>query len=203
MGSPSSIQSLLIDSSIHSQHSLQPTQEMYGSCRCWADQWECSTRGGVGIVQQICTGHNWCWFIRNAARSTCCRFSPHTTSSNPFSFCTHLFIICIFFYWPGLFSETCAGGIVLRNRWYLQKVQGHVVRAQDGELGKPVWAVWEGHFAEDFPEQLSQLPWVSGEVQTFMFLTCLWKSCAKSAMQSSPSVNRSDRLCSRASVCWE
>lgn len=123
MGSPSSIQSLLIDSSIHSQHSLQPTQEMYGSCRCWADQWECSTRGGVGIIQQICTGHNCCWFIRNAARSTCCRFSPRTTSSNPFSFCTHLFIICIFFfYWPGPFSETCAGGIVLRNRWYLRKV---------------------------------------------------------------------------------
>lgn len=129
MGSPSSIRSLLIDSSIHSQHSLQSTQETYGSCRCQEMNDANTIWGGMGILWKTYIRQNYCSGLSiMQLNPLTADYILHTTSSKPFSSCTHLFIVCIFFF---LLARTFGRNLCWGYR-------GHLVRAQDGELGRPV-----------------------------------------------------------------
>lgn len=66
--------------------------------------------------------------------------SLHVQHHQTLSVFVHIFSsYAFFFYWPGPFSETCAWGYRAQESLIPAKSeQGHVVSAQDGELGKPV-----------------------------------------------------------------
>lgn len=120
-------------------------------------------------------------------------------SSKPWASSTHLSIVSNFlFYWPGPFSEICAGDIPLRNHWSPWKAtKGILSGHRMGNWGGQFELVEPGHFGWGFSRAAHPALWSFGGPKSLHFLH-LWKNYALSLKQSSPSGLPS----SRAGIVW-
>lgn len=156
MGSPSSIQSLLIDSSIHSQHSLQSTQERNGSYPCWDEQWNCGD-----LMEKLVV-----WVTPHRHHQTLGFFYLSFNCKQFFFLLARTFIRNVGWGYP-----------TQQSLIPMESKEGHFVRAQDEELGRPVracgaWSLWMRFFQSSLSSYV-KVWWIQG----LAFPTPLEKFC--------------------------